>query len=66
MTAAADAQGFYFASGCNVAGLSISPALGEALAKWIVDGKPAFDLKPMSIERFSASMGRSDPNRSPL
>jgi len=32
------AAGFYFASGCNVAGLSISPTLGEALATWIVDG----------------------------
>lgn len=32
--------GFFFASGCNVAGLSISPALGEALAAWIVE-RPA-------------------------
>jgi hypothetical protein len=32
-------EGFYFASGCNVAGLSISPTVGEALATWIVDGK---------------------------
>ncbi|MGY3500291.1 NAD(P)/FAD-dependent oxidoreductase [Bradyrhizobium sp. USDA 4471] len=30
------ATGFYFASGCNVAGLSISPTLGEALATWIM------------------------------
>src|SRR5581483_4984300 len=29
--------GFHFASGCNVAGLSISPAVGEVLAAWIVD-----------------------------
>jgi 4-methylaminobutanoate oxidase (formaldehyde-forming) len=44
--------GFYFASGCNVAGLSISPAVGEALAMWIVDGKPPVDLSPMSCMRF--------------
>jgi 4-methylaminobutanoate oxidase (formaldehyde-forming) len=44
--------GFYFASGCNVAGLSISPTVGEALAAWIVDGKPPWDLTPMSVERF--------------
>ena len=48
-----EARGFFFASGCNVAGLSICPAIGEALAKWIVDGKPPMDLEPMSIERFS-------------
>ena len=46
------AEGFYFASGCNVAGLSISPAVGEALAAWIVDGKPPVDLTPISAMRF--------------
>ncbi len=46
------ARGFFFASGCNVAGLSISPALGEALAAWIVDGVPPIDLAPLSIARF--------------
>ncbi|MGY3444571.1 MULTISPECIES: NAD(P)/FAD-dependent oxidoreductase [unclassified Bradyrhizobium] len=49
---AAGVKGFYFASGCNVAGLSISPAVGEALAAWIVDGKPPVDLSPMSVTRF--------------
>ena len=45
-------EGFYFASGCNVAGLSISPTVGEALAAWIVEGKPPIDLSPMSCMRF--------------
>jgi glycine/D-amino acid oxidase-like deaminating enzyme len=45
-------EGFYFASGCNVAGLSISPTVGEALATWIVDGKPPVDLSLMSCMRF--------------
>ncbi|MFB9265632.1 FAD-dependent oxidoreductase [Bradyrhizobium erythrophlei] len=35
-----------------VSGLSISPAVGEALATWIVDGKPSIDLSPMSVTRF--------------
>jgi len=46
-------KGFFFASGCNVAGLSISPTIGEALAAWIVDGQPPIDLSPMSLTRFS-------------
>jgi glycine/D-amino acid oxidase-like deaminating enzyme len=46
------AAGFFVASGCNVAGLSISPALGEELARWIVDGRPSEDLSDMSIARF--------------
>jgi glycine/D-amino acid oxidase-like deaminating enzyme len=47
------AQGFYFASGCNVAGLSISPVIAEALAAWIVEGQPPMDLTPLSIARFA-------------
>lgn len=47
-----ETAGFYFASGCNVAGLSISPTVGEGLATWIVDGKPSVDLSPMSVMRF--------------
>jgi 4-methylaminobutanoate oxidase (formaldehyde-forming) len=35
-----------------VAGLSISPALGEALATWIVDGRPPRDLTSLSAARF--------------
>jgi glycine/D-amino acid oxidase-like deaminating enzyme len=46
------AEGFFFASGCNVAGLSISLAIGEALAAWIVDGQPPMDLTPLSVSRF--------------
>jgi 4-methylaminobutanoate oxidase (formaldehyde-forming) len=46
------AKGFFVLSGCNVAGLSISPALGDAVAAWICDGKPPFDLSAMSITRF--------------
>jgi glycine/D-amino acid oxidase-like deaminating enzyme len=54
------AQGFFFASGCNVAGLSISPALGEALAAWIVDGRPPLDLSALSIARFREGMWASE------
>ena len=47
------AEGFFVAGGCNVSGLSVSPAVGEALAAWIVDGAPPLDLGPLSIERFA-------------
>jgi 4-methylaminobutanoate oxidase (formaldehyde-forming) len=46
------AAGFFIASGCNVAGLSIAPAIAEQLASWIVDGRPTEDLGDMSIARF--------------
>ena len=46
------AHGLFFASGCNVAGLSISPALGESLAEWIIEGQPSIDLTPLSVARF--------------
>jgi 4-methylaminobutanoate oxidase (formaldehyde-forming) len=46
------ADGFFVAGGCNVAGLSVSPAIGEAVAAWIADGEPPLDLAPLSIARF--------------
>jgi 4-methylaminobutanoate oxidase (formaldehyde-forming) len=47
------ADGFFVAGGCNVGGLSVSPVVGDALAAWIVDGEPPFDLSPLSITRFA-------------
>ena len=46
------ARGFFIAGGCNVAGLSAAPALGDLLAAWIVDGNPPLDLTPLSLRRF--------------
>jgi glycine/D-amino acid oxidase-like deaminating enzyme len=47
--------GFYLISGCNVGGLSISPALGRALADLILDGRTEPDLSPFYVERFGDS-----------
>jgi 4-methylaminobutanoate oxidase (formaldehyde-forming) len=49
------AGGFFIASACNVGGLSVAPALGEALAAWIVDGEPPLDLTPLLVTRFGAA-----------
>ena len=45
--------GAWVMSGCCVGGLSASPALGEALAEWIVDGRPELDLSEISTARFA-------------
>src|SRR5262249_29958238 len=57
------AQGLFFASGCNVAGLSVSPALGDALAAWILEGEPPMDLTPLSPARFGAASWSEDELR---
>ena len=49
-------DGFYVTSGCCVGGLSISPAVGEVLADWVVDGQPPIDLSPLSLDRFGAEL----------
>ena len=46
-------EGFYVISGCNAGGLSVSPALGRALADLIVDGRTEPDLRPYYVERFA-------------
>lgn len=50
------AEGFFIAGGCNVAGLSVSPAIGDALAAWIVDGEPPLDLARLSVTRFASGV----------
>lgn len=54
--------GAWVMSGCCVGGLSVSPALGEAIAEWIVDGAPALDLSDVSPARF----GGRDVNEAAL
>jgi 4-methylaminobutanoate oxidase (formaldehyde-forming) len=46
------AEGMFIAAGCNVSGLSMSPAIGEQLSQWICDGRPAEDLSIMAPDRF--------------
>jgi glycine/D-amino acid oxidase-like deaminating enzyme len=48
-----DAPGLWVASGCNGAGFSSSPAIGEALAGWITGGDPA-GLTELAPGRFPA------------
>jgi glycine/D-amino acid oxidase-like deaminating enzyme len=45
--------GAWVMSGCCVGGLSVSPALGEAMAQWILDGAPELDLSEISTARFA-------------
>src|SRR6185369_17654404 len=44
--------GAWVMSGCCVGGLSVSPALGEAMAEWVLDGTTTLDLSEVSPARF--------------
>ena len=46
-------NGAWVMGGCCVGGLSVSPALGEAMAEWILDGAPTLDLSEISPARFA-------------
>jgi glycine/D-amino acid oxidase-like deaminating enzyme len=48
--------GAWVMSGCCVGGLSVSPALGEAMAEWIVDGEPQLDLTDVAPARFGRAL----------
>jgi glycine/D-amino acid oxidase-like deaminating enzyme len=58
------ADGFFVAGGCNVSGLSVSPAIGDAVAAWIVDGEPPLDLEPLSLSRFAEEHRQDELERS--
>jgi 4-methylaminobutanoate oxidase (formaldehyde-forming) len=53
-------EGFFVASGCCVGGLSISPAIGEVLADWIVDGEPSLDLSSLRLTRFGSEVATEE------
>jgi glycine/D-amino acid oxidase-like deaminating enzyme len=48
------AEGVYAACGFSGHGFMQSPAVGQALAEEIVDGRSEFDLSPFRLERFEA------------
>ena len=52
--------GAWVMSGCCVGGLSVSPALGEAIAGWIVDGAPALDCADIAPARFAGAIDEAD------
>lgn len=46
-------EGFYCAVGFSGHGFKEAPAVGQAMAEWIVDGKPeVVDLTPLRLTRF--------------
>ena len=52
--------GLYVSTGCNVGGLSTSPAIGEALADLIATGQSSIDLTPFKPDRFDAELVSSE------
>ncbi len=46
-------RGLWCATGCNGSGFSSSPALGQVLAEWIVEGAPSIDLSILQPGRFA-------------
>jgi glycine/D-amino acid oxidase-like deaminating enzyme len=45
-------EGLLVASGDNVGGVSISPAVGHFLSELILTGKPPYDMSRMAVQRF--------------
>lgn len=47
--------GLYLVTGCNVMGLSASPAIGEDLAEWITSSRRPDSLAPFALARFDGT-----------
>jgi sarcosine oxidase, subunit beta len=50
---AAGPRGFHLSCGFSGTGFKTAPAIGSALARSILDGDPAAELAPFSLERFA-------------
>ncbi|XP_077999473.1 pyruvate dehydrogenase phosphatase regulatory subunit, mitochondrial-like [Glandiceps talaboti] len=53
---APEIRNYYIAAGYNSRGITLSGGTGYVLADWIVNGKPAIDISPVDIKRFSPSL----------
>jgi sarcosine oxidase, subunit beta len=54
--------GFMLANGFSGHGFMHSPAVGQLIAEWIVDGRPSIDLTPLALERFSEHRVMAEAN----
>ena len=52
--------GLFVIGGCCVGGLSTAPALGDLLAKWIVEGRPSMDLSAMAPDRVATTLDEAE------
>ena len=52
--AAPELRGFFVAAGFNAFGIAAGGGAGMALAEWIAEGQPPYDLWPVDIRRFGA------------
>jgi glycine/D-amino acid oxidase-like deaminating enzyme len=48
-------DGFFLDCGHSGSGFKTAPAIGQSLAEWILDGRPAaVDVRPFALDRFAA------------
>jgi sarcosine oxidase len=47
-----DSQRVMIVSPCSGHGFKHSPAIGEALSEWVIDGRSRFDFAPFALKRF--------------
>lgn len=52
---APEQSGFFVAAGFNAFGIAAGGGAGMALAEWVVQGAPPFDLWPVDIRRFGSA-----------
>jgi sarcosine oxidase subunit beta len=60
--AAASPQGLYYATGFSGHGFQQSPVVGEYLADIALGREPAFDLSPLSLQRFDSADVKGEAN----
>jgi sarcosine dehydrogenase len=57
---APEVRNFFVGAGFNAFGIASAGGAGMALAEWVADGEPPFDLWPVDIRRFGAN--HKDPS----
>ncbi len=57
---APEVSGYFVGAGFNAFGIASGGGAGKALAEWILDGEPPYDLWPVDIRRFGRPHREND------
>jgi sarcosine dehydrogenase len=52
-------RGTYVLTGFNSSGIALSGGAGQALAEWIIDGEPTFDVSHLDVRRYPRMMANT-------
>jgi 4-methylaminobutanoate oxidase (formaldehyde-forming) len=55
-----EVRGFYVAAGMSLNGIAGAGGIGKAMAEWLIDGEPPWDMHELNVRRFGSHYSNKD------